>query len=317
LAKTTTKKRRAPAPRSVQYPKRRKKEKETGRRYGWVMWVALVAIAAGGAFWLAKSQAQGGGEAVEPPASGLPNTPDYHSLLVDPADPQRIFLGTHGGLYESTDGGRSWEFATLEGQDAMNLARTPEETLWTAGHDVLAKSDDGGQTWTDVRPEGLPSLDLHGFATDPRNPRSLYAAVAGEGLYHSADAGATFSAFSSEVGADVMALAVAPDGRILAGDMRLGLLTSSDGGKTWRQTLREGVMGLAINPSDPARVLATGRGIFLSTDGGKNWKQVRPVGPGAGPAAWAPSDPQTGYVVGFDRTFYTTTDAGASWQPVS
>ena len=38
---------------------------------------------------------------------------------------------------------------------------------------------------------------------------------------------------------------------------------------------------------------------------------------GAGPIAWAPSQPNIAYLVGFDRTLYKTTDAGASWQPVS
>jgi photosystem II stability/assembly factor-like uncharacterized protein len=317
LAKTKTRtKRRARTPaRPVQHPKA--KASKPARRYGWLIWGALVALAAGGAFLLAKNQAEGPDEAVAPPATGLPNTPDYHSLLVAPTDPSRILLGTHVGLYQSSDGGRSWRFARLEGRDAMNLAPAGGSTVWTAGHEVLARSSDGGLTWADVRPTGLPSLDLHGFAVDPRDPKQLLAAVAGQGLYRSADGGRSFKVVSQDVGGDVMALAIAPDGRILAGDMRRGLLVSVDEGKTWKATLAEGVMGLAINPGDPERVVATGRGIFLSTDGGETWTRVRPVSPGAGPAAWAPSDPQTGYAVGFDRILYKTADAGASWQPVS
>lgn len=316
MAKTKTKaKKRGRTPaRPVQQPQARPAQR---RRAGWIVWAALAVVVAGGAFLLAKRQAQGPNEAVEPPAAGLPNTPDYHSLLVDPTDPDGILLGTHVGLYRSSDGGRSWKFAELEGQDAMNLAPAADSTVWTAGHEVLARSEDGGLSWEDVRPEGLPSLDLHGFAVDPRDPRHLWAAVAGRGLYSSTDGGRSFTVVSKEIGGDVMALAIAPDGRILAGDMRRGLLVSRDAGKTWEPTLAEGVMGLAINPDDPETVVASGRGIFLSTDGGETWKRVRPVSPGAGPAAWAPSDPKTGYVVGFDRTLYRTTDAGASWQPVS
>jgi photosystem II stability/assembly factor-like uncharacterized protein len=273
-------------------------------------------VAAGGAFWLAKNQAEGPDEAVEPPAAGLPNTPDYHSLLVDPTDPRRIFLGTHVGLYASIDGGRSWEFARLEGQDAMNLARASGETVWTAGHNVLARSADGGTTWEDVRPDGLPSLDVHGFAVDPRDPDTLWAAIAGKGLYRSTDGGVTFDLVSQEVGGAVMALGVLPDGRIFAGDMEQGLLVSEDDGKSWRQNLAAGLMGLAVNPEDPKRILAAGPGILLSTDGGKTWDQVQSIEPGAGPVAWAPSDPQLAYAVGFDRTLYRTTDGGASWQAV-
>jgi len=273
-------------------------------------------MAAGGAFWLAKSQAEGPSQAVEPPAAGLPDTPDYHSLLVDPADPEQILLGTHVGLYESVDGGRRWEFARLEGHDAMNLVRASGETVWTAGHNVLAKSTDGGNTWIDARPDGLPSLDVHGFAVDPRDSQRLYAAVAGEGLYRSTDGGASFELLSKEVGGGVMALAATPAGEILAGDMQQGLLVSEDEGKTWRQTLAAGLMGLAMNPNDPDRILASGPGILLSTDGGASWRTVQDISAGAGPVAWSPSDPKVAYAVGFDRLLYRTTDGGATWNVV-
>ena len=36
----------------------------------------------------------------------------------------------------------------------------------------------------------------------------------------------------------------------------------------------------------------------------------------SGPVAFAPSNPQTAYVVGFDRVLYRSADRGASWAPV-
>src|SRR5207244_10760202 len=126
---------------------------------------------------------------------------------------------------------------------------------------VLAKSTDGGRTWVDVRPSGLPTLDVHGFAVDPRRPNRLYAAVAGQGLYRSTDNGVSFTPVSKQVGGAVMALAVTPSGDSLCGDMQQGLLVSRDGGKTWRRILAAQLMGLALNPRDPKRVLAAGPGI--------------------------------------------------------
>lgn len=253
---------------------------------------------------------RGGGS---PSAAGaLPNTPDYHSLLVAPSDPRSLVLGTHDGLFHSSDGGRTWARASLQGRDAMNLVRPGAgATVWAAGHDVLARSSDGGATWTDVRPAGLPGLDVHGFAVDPRTPRTVYAAIAGQGLYRSSDGGMRFAQVSATTGPGVMALAVLRDGTLLAGDMQQqGLLASKDGGRTWRGVIRAQIMGLAV---DGRRVLASGPGVLLSSDGGSTWRQALRLEAGTGPIAWAPSDRRVAYVVGLDRSLYRSDDAGATW----
>src|SRR5207237_3970112 len=91
------------------------------------------------------------------PAHGLPHTPDYHSLMVSRTNPEQILLGTHLGIYSSSDGGRIWHFQSLAGKDAMNLARPSGSTLWMAGHNVMSRSTDGGKTWQSVRRTGLQS----------------------------------------------------------------------------------------------------------------------------------------------------------------
>ena len=296
--------------RAVKAPKRRE-EARSWRRIQLVAVTLGAAVVIGGALYLfSDGRSQGTSE-------GLPDTPDYHSLIVSPSNSQSVVLGTHDGLWRTQDGGRTWSSYTLPGQDAMNLARGgTDPTIWTAGHDVFAKSEDGGETWTNLRPDTLPSLDLHGFAADPRDPKTVYAAVAGQGLYRSRDAGASFELVSDEVGGAVFGLAVLPDGRILAGDGERGLVESRNGGTTWRELLRVAVIGLALNPEDPKRVLATGPGVYLSTDGGANWKQVVEAAEGVGPVAWAPSDPDTAYAVGFDRTLLKTNNRGESWTAV-
>jgi photosystem II stability/assembly factor-like uncharacterized protein len=312
VATKTKKKRRAgkrptaPAVRATAQP----------RLYRQRAFVALAAalVAALIAAVVAIVTTQGGGGAKA--STGLPDTLDYHSLSVSPKNADAILLGTHYGLYRSGDGGRTWIAQALSGKDAMNLARPTGRTLWTAGHYVLAKSTDGGRTWTDVRPTGLPTLDVHGFAVDPRRPTTLYAAVAGQGLYRSTDNGVSFSPVSRAVGGAVMALTVTPSGEVLAGDMQRGLLRSRDGGQTWRLILRAPLMGIAIDPADPKRLLAAGPGILISTDGGEHWRQPLKIDQGAGPVAWAPSEPKVAYAVGFDRKLYRTRDAGETWSAV-
>ena len=276
--------------------------------------LAILAVAVPAVF-VAVSRDGGSGSAT---STGLPDTPDYHSLLVAPTNPDALVLGTHNGLYRSADGGRTWRKAELEGSDAMNLAQPTAGTVWAAGHSVLAKSTDGGATWQDVRPEGLPSLDVHGFAADPSTPGRLYAAIAGEGLFRSDDNGATFRLVSESVGPAVMAMVVLPDGTLLAGDMGQRVLAASaDGGATWRGLVEAPVMGLAVDPSNPLQILASGPGVLMSTDGGKTWKQTLDLQDGSGPIAFSQSDPTRVYVVGFDRTLYTSSDRGASWRPAT
>jgi photosystem II stability/assembly factor-like uncharacterized protein len=278
------------------------------------VWGALAAAAFGIVAGLLTARAA---NSREDAAFALPRTSDYHSLLVAPSDAARLLLGTHQGLFGSSDGGRTWRRVGLSGQDAMNLARRSRETIWVAGHHLLAKSADAGATWVDVRPDGLPSLDVHGFAVDLRHPGRLYAAVAGEGLYRSRNNGRSFSLVSDDVGGAVFALGVLPDGRILAGDLKRGLLVSRDGGGSWRRSLHEQSLGLAVNSREPNRLLAAGRAIFLSENGGRSWRRVFETAEGFGPVAWSSSGPSIAYAVGFDRTLYRSNDGGRSWRPVS
>jgi hypothetical protein len=311
-AKAKAQRRAGPRPR-VSAPTRTRQ-----RRIGWLAWLAVGLLAAAGAFWVAKEQATGGGEAVAPPARGLPHTPDYHSLLVDPANANRVLLGTHVGVYESTDGGESWTFLGLEGKDAMHFAREDDGTVWAAGHGVLERSEDGGRTWTEVRPKGLPGLDIHGFAI---SFHIIYAAVAGEGLYRSDNEGKSFRLISDEVGPGVTALTVTRDGVLLAADAERGVVVNADGdGGEWIEALEMETIGLAANFEDPpaSRVLAAGRAIQLLPDRNPGrWIEVLAVDEGVGPVAFAPSDPEIAYAVGFDRKLYRSEDGGRTWAAVA
>jgi hypothetical protein len=79
--------------RPVQAPKRR----SVARR--WPPWTVLLLAAVGLIAVLvpvALLARQGSdGDETAAPAPGLPNTPDYHSLLVAPSDAQRMLIGTH------------------------------------------------------------------------------------------------------------------------------------------------------------------------------------------------------------------------------
>lgn len=311
MARATTKQRKGAEP----LPRGPRQRFVTQSRPEWLTAVAAAAALAAIAVVAALLTIRSGDNSAS--AAGLPRAAHYHSLLVAPESVNSLVLGTHEGLFRSTDGGRTWAKAELEGDDAMSLTQPDPNTIWVAGHDVLAKSPDGGVTWQDVRPSGLPSLDVHGFAADPRDSNRLYAAIAGQGLYSSTDAGRSFSLVSRVVGPDVMALAVLDDGTLLAGDMqRQVLAASSNGGDTWKDIVQEGIVGLAFNTARPGLVLASGPGVLRSTDGGQTWNQTLSLEAGSGPLAWSPSDPSVAYVVGLDRTLWRSGDFGAGWAQV-
>jgi photosystem II stability/assembly factor-like uncharacterized protein len=244
----------------------------------------------------------------------VPKASDYHSLLVMPPGSKTLLLGTHQGLFRSTDGGRTWRAAGLTGEDAMNLVHAGS-TILMGGHNVFAESTNGGRSWRHFRPAGLPSLDVHGLAADPRAPNIVYAQVAGTGLYRSTDGGFSFRLVSADVNGAMMQVAVTPAGRLVVGDMSRGIWLSSNGRK-WLRTATGMVMGVAVDPYDANRVVATGRGIAVSSDGGKSWREAFPTKVMFGPVAWAPRERGLVYAVGYDRSIWRSTDGGKNWKRI-
>jgi photosystem II stability/assembly factor-like uncharacterized protein len=251
-----------------------------------------------------------------PLATGaLPRTSDYHSLLVSTSDPNTILLGTHQGVFRSTDGGHTWKASGLAGEDAMNLVRAGR-TIFMGGHEVFAESTDNGKTWRAMRPTGLPGLDVHGLAVDPRNPKTLYAQIAMTGLYRSTDSAQSFRLVSKDVNGMMDSVAVTPAGHLIVGDQASGIFLSS-AGKHWLHAATGAVMGLAVDPRDGNRIIATGRGIGISTDGGHTWAAALSSKLTFGPVAFAPGNPSLVYAVGYDRHLWRSADGGKSWKRVA
>lgn len=250
------------------------------------------------------------------------DTNDFHSLAFDPTDADTIYFGHHGGLKVSRDAGASWQDTTLTGVDAMQLAIPPADAdrMYAAGHNIFYVSTDGGMTWAS-QSNNLPGLDLHAFAGSPSDPLRLYTAPAGQGIYTSADGGATWEPITMPPGADraPVALVVAPDDpqHVYAGAGSV-VAESTDGGAAWQDLPQPGpagmVVALAVTPDAAATLYAgTDQGLFART-ADSAWRELA-VGTSGAVLAVAVSSTQPERIAIIDQSgnFYRSDDAGASW----
>jgi photosystem II stability/assembly factor-like uncharacterized protein len=171
-------------------------------------------------------------------------------------------------------------------------------------HRGVLKSIDGGQTWSFANtgltvPPGSPpgsEIRVDALTIDPRSPNVLYAGT-GLGVFKTSDGAKTWRLASTGIdfGGDplehrllegaIWAIAVHGSTLYAAGG---GVWKSTNGGVTWTNVLRRGVVNLAIDPRRPETVYASGskgfrakssrNSIYKTVDGGGDWRAAGPPG---------------------------------------
>jgi photosystem II stability/assembly factor-like uncharacterized protein len=155
--------------------------------------------------------------------------------------------GTGGGLFKSTDNGKTWRQLGGGLPDNMiqaNLAVAPSApnrlfaSIALSPGLVIYRSDDAGQTWTkittDPRPAGrIGGGDLAVLRVDPKNPDVVYSASVV--TWKSVDGGKTWAAFRGAPGGDdYQNVWINPDNSqviILGSDQ--GAVITVNGGRSW------------------------------------------------------------------------------------
>lgn len=226
-------------------------------------------------------------------------------------DPDHLLFGHHGGLEETTDGGRTWSSLPVR-DDAMSMSAGTDASIVIAGHDVFVASRDRGQTWAPIATD-LPSLDIHGFTRDPADPARMWAYLATGGLWESTDSGVSFSRVREDNVLYPTAVAAGTGTRLFGVDAS-GLIISDDGGRSWTD--------LAMPPTYPMTALATSAdgtvlyagspgGLFRSSDGGQTWSST--AYSGSAFAIATTSDGLSVGVVSKETDFFRSPDGGATW----
>jgi photosystem II stability/assembly factor-like uncharacterized protein len=158
-----------------------------------------------------------------------------------------VFNGDGGGIFKSTDGGKTWLQLTKglpPGIVQANIAIAPTKpsTLFAAVRTKtiakLYRSDDGGETWTGTTDDPRPGLGIGGgdlpvVRFDPKNPQIVYSASVV--CWKSTDGGKTWEGWRGAPGGDdyqnVWINPNNPDVILLGSDQ--GAIVTVNGGKTW------------------------------------------------------------------------------------
>ena len=244
---------------------------------------------------------------------GLEDTRHIGRIVVDPSDPNVVWIAAAGhlwgsnperGVYKTTDGGASWKKVLYKDENtgAIDLAMDPRDhnVVFAAMYQRQRKgwgfngggpgsgiyrTTDGGVTWTETA-SGLPPGDKGriGITLSARDSRTVYAMVEAE-----------------------------PAGTG-------GVFRSQNRGDNWEHltSLNPRPMyysRIYIDPKDSNRVYLMGsnRGLWVSDDGGRSFRDIFSGVHGEDHVLWIDPENTNRLIVGGDGGVSIFYDRGLSW----
>lgn len=251
--------------------------------------------------------AQGSGEELTPASPADPgkysddwraNGPpggDVRSLVVDPSNPDRFYLGTlDGQIYSSADAGKNWELLYNFNKpklfvDHILVDPRDPKILFVATHrhkeaGGFFKSIDGGRRWRES-PE-LKNEALHSLTQSEANPAVLIAGTF-NGIFRSDNSGDNWTQLPTQstpglVHVESLAIDPRTSNTIYAGTWYLPY-KSTDGGQSWR-SIKNGIIddsdifAIDIDPRDPNHIIASAcSGIYETKNAGDKWEKVQGI----------------------------------------
>ncbi len=250
------------------------------------------------------------------------------------SDPNILVAGTHHGVFRSKDSGDTWEqlptSAYPDIRDVESIGIDPRNPghIYAGTWHLPWKTEDGGQTWMSVKTGIIDDSDVFAIEIDQRNPDHVIMSAC-SGIYESKNAGAQFRKVQgipsqSRRTRDILQNPAQPNA-IYAGTTE-GFWRTLNGGDSWMLTTSRKleINAIAVHPDAPQTLYigTNNYGVMVSKDGGKSFVPsnqgysgrrayfIMPDRERAGRIYAATINTATGG--GF---FFTSDDAGATWQP--
>ncbi len=267
-----------------------------------------------------------------PSSAGVEERRGFDALLVDPVDPDVVYLGTGSGLFRSQDAGASWAFdPVLPPVESLTVDPADPGVVYaltrSGGLARIFRTLDQGASWATfgaALPAAGPDEGLF-FHKVVRAGSGRWFAASDCGVYRAAAGALGWERAIRGLKAGGMSSVVADPERprvLYAGNNTCGVFKSSNGGRSWARQAdpsHSGAYSLAIDPRSPRRLYAgTLRGIYRTQNGGRSWRRI-PTRPPAVDGQVGrdfvrvdPHDPRNLYA-GWLRYLLFSQDRGASW----
>ena len=251
----------------------------------------------------------------------LPQASVVRSVAADPVRGPIVYLGGHGQVWRSVDGGKTFgsSSAGLPDEDIVKLVHAPWDRVYavTAKGSLYATSDDN-RNWY-ASQSGCEGT-ITSVVVDPVQSWVLYAGTAGGGVCKSESAGQSWTSANTGITQPyINALWVDPlsPKTVLAGSVDR-IYRSVDAAKTWQSVqsgLPTGVVSALQGSSSAITAMVAGKGLYRSVDGGSTWTPANTTADIAlATAVWQSPDNPARLMLGTpSRGILLSTDGGKQW----
>ena len=256
--------------------------------------------------------------------------------------------------------------AFMSGRIADIAIDPKNENVWyvAVGSGGVWKTENAGTTWMPLT-DNMPFYSTGCITIDPHNNSSIWLGTGenvggrhvgiGHGVYHSKDGGKSWKDMGLKKSEHISKIIVHPEdpntlwvasqGPLWSPGGERGLFKTTDGGKTWKNTLDinewTGVTDLVIDPTNPDILYAAswqkhrnvaaligggpGTSLYKSVNGGDSWSKIDKGLPGSNKGkiglAISPMQPNVLYAaVELDKragAVYRSENSGGSWKKMS